>query len=160
MAEEIMKEELGNEQDYIQVIKDLKENTVSREQYMKLKQENKKLISSLVEGNGEVEGAAAPKVDIQALRRDLFNPDTNMTNLAYVDKALKLREALLEAGEKDPFLPWGQRISPTDTDINTANKVASVLQDCVDYANGNASVFQSELQRVLEDTPAVYRRRK
>ena len=159
MAEEMI-ETLDNEQDYIQAIKDLKENTVSKDQYLKLKQENKKLIQSLVEGSGEVNGAPAPKVDVDQLRKDLFTQNSSMTNLAYIDKALQLREALIERGEKDPFLPWGKNISPTDADISTANKVASVLQDCVDYANGDASVFQSELQRVIEDTPAIMRRRK
>lgn len=159
MSEELNNIE-NNDQDYIQVIKDLKENTVSREQYMKLKAENKKLIQNLVEGSGEVSGAPAPKVDVNQLRRDLFNVDGSLTNLAYIDKALQLREALIEKGDKDPFLPWGKQISPTDTDISTANKVASVLQECVDYADGNPSVFQSELMRVLEDTPAVYRRRR
>lgn len=160
MAEEIKNTELDNTEDYISVIKDLKENSVSREQYMKLKAENKKLIQNLVEGSGEVSGAAAPKVDVDQLRRDLFNVDGSLTNLEYVDKALQLREALIECGEKDPFLPWGKQISPTDADINTANKVASVLQECVDYSNGNPSVFQSELMRVLEDTPAAIRRRR
>lgn len=148
-----------NEQDYIDVIKELKENTVSREQYMKLKAENKKLIQNLVEGTGEVSGAPAPKVDVDELRRELFKPNASMTNLAYIDKALQLREALIERGEKDPFLPYGSRISPTDADISAANKVASVLQECVDYADGNASVFNSELMRVLADSPAIYKRR-
>ena len=159
MTEEMM-ENLDNEQDYIQAIKDLKENTVSKDQYLKLKQENKKLIQSLVEGTGEVSGAPAQKVDVDQLRKDLFTQNSSMTNLAYIDKALQLREALIERGEKDPFLPWGKNISPTDADISTANKVASVLQDCVDYADGDSSVFQSELQRVIEDTPAIMRRRK
>lgn len=159
MAEEITMVE-NNEQDYIDVIKELKENTVSRDQYMKLKEENKKLIKNLIEGSGEASAATAAKVDVDELRRELFKPNASMTNLAYIDKALQLREALIEQGEKDPFLPYGSRISPTDADISSANKVASVLQDCVDYANGNASVFNSELMRVLEDTPAVYRRRK
>lgn len=158
MAEELTTIE-NNEVDYIQAIQDLKANSVSKEQYLKLKQENKKLIQNLVEGTSEVSGATAPKVDVDQLRKDLFKRDTSMTNLTYIDNALKLREALIERGEKDPFLPWGHQISPTDADINTANKVASVLQECVDYADGNASVFQSELQRVLEDTPAIMRRR-
>lgn len=160
MAEEMMENLDNNEVDYIQAIKDLKENTVPRDQYLKLKNENKKLIQNLVEGSGEVSGAAAPKVDVDQLRKELFKQDSSMTNLAYIDKALKLREALIEAGDKDPFLPWGKQISPTDSDIATANKVASVLQECVDYADGNAAVFQSELQRVIEDTPAIMRRRK
>ena len=158
MAEELTTIE-NNEVDYIQAIQDLKANSVSKEQYLKLKQENKKLIQNLVEGTSEVSGAPAPKVDVDQLRKDLFKRDTSMTNLTYIDNALKLREALIERGEKDPFLPWGHQISPTDADINTANKVASILQECVDYADGDASVFQSELQRVLEDTPAILRRR-
>lgn len=156
MAEEIM----TNEQDYIEVIKDLKENTVSREQYMKLKDENKRLIQTLGEGTGESQGAPAPKVDVNELRKELFNSDASMTNLTYIDKSLKLREALIERGEKDPFLPWGKNISPTESDIATAERVANVLQDCVDYADGNPAVFISELQRVLEDTPSINRRRK
>lgn len=160
MAEEMIETLDNNEVDYIQAIKNLKENTVPKDQYLKLKQENKKLIQSLVEGSGEVSGTPVPTVDVDKLRKDLFTQNSSMTNLAYVDKALQLREALIERGEKDPFLPWGKNISPTDSDIATANKVASVLQECVDYANGDASVFQSELQRVIEDTPAIMRRRK
>ena len=158
MAEELMNIE-DNDQDYIEEIKKLKENTVSRDQYMKLKAENKKLIQNLVEGTSEVSAAPAAKVDVDALRKELFKPNSSMTNLAYIDKALQLREALIERGEKDPFLPWGKQISPTDADISAANKVASVLQECVDYADGNASVFNSELMRVLADTPAIYKRR-
>lgn len=158
MAEELTTIE-NNEVDYIQAIQDLKANSVPKEQYLKLKQENKKLIQNLVEGTSEVSGAPAPKADVDQLRKDLFKRDTSMTNLTYIDNALKLREALIERGDKDPFLPWGHQISPTDADISTANKVASILQECVDYADGDASVFQSELQRVLEETPAIMRRR-
>lgn len=159
MAEEIMKTDLDNTEDYLQAIKDLKENTVSRESYMKLKAENKRLISSLVEGNSENGQAQQPKVDIGQLRKDLFNRDANHTDLDYISKALQLRSELLERGDKDPFLPWGKQITPTKADEDAAERVAQGLQECVDYADGDPAVFKSELMRILNDTPAIKRRR-
>jgi hypothetical protein len=40
---------------------------------------------------------------------------------------------------------------PTDEDVRTAQKVADVLQECVDYAEGDSAVFTNELQRRLVD---------
>ena len=54
-------------------------------------------------------------------------------------------------GKPDPFLPIGEQIMPTDQDIQTAQKVADVLQECVDYAEGDSAVFTNELQRRLVD---------
>ena len=60
---------------------------------------------------------------------------------------MELRKQLIAKGEPDPFLPVGQQIQPTDFDIQTADKVASVLQECVDYADGDSEVFTNELMR-------------
>ena len=135
--------------DYIEAIKEMKQNTVDKATYNKLKEENKQLLNSLV--NGEtIDVPKKEEVDINALRKDLFNND--QTNLQYIEKALKLREALLEKGEKDPFLPYGKNIIPTDEDIATADRVARVLQECVDYADGDSDIFTNELQRITVDT--------
>lgn len=159
MAEEIMTNELDNTEDYIQAINDLKANSVSRESYMKLKAENKRLISNLIEGKQEESLPKKEKVDIGQLRKELFDRDTSKTNLDYVSKSLQLRDALLERGDKDPFLPWGKQIAPTKADEEAASRVAEALQECVDYADGDPAVFNSELQRILNDTPAIKRRR-
>lgn len=160
MAEEIITTELENtNEDYIQAIADLKANTVSKESYLKLKAENKRLINSLVEGTQEASIPKKEKVDIGQLRKELFDRDSSQTNLEYVSKSLQLRDALLERGEKDPFLPWGKQIAPTKADEEAATRVAQALQECVEYADGDPAVFNSELQRILNDTPAVKRRR-
>lgn len=52
-------------------------------------------------------------------------------------------------GKPDPFLPVGSQITPEESDVAAANRVASVLQECVDYAEGNNDVFTNELQRRL-----------
>ena len=135
--------------DYIEAIKEMKQNTVDKATYNKLKEENKQLLNSLV--NGEtIDVPKKEEVDIDALRKDLFNND--QTNLQYIEKALKLREALLEKGEKDPFLPYGKNIIPTDEDIATADRVARVVQECGDYADGDSDIFTNELQRITVDT--------
>ena len=136
-----------NSTNYIEAIKAMKANTVSKEAYVKLQQENKQLLNSLVNGQG-IEIEKEEPVDIDGLRQKLFSAKKHdMTNLEYVSNALKLREALMERGDMDPFVPSGKKIHPTDDDFKKADKVATVLQECVDYADGDAMVFTDELKR-------------
>lgn len=135
--------------DYIAAIKELKENSVDRSKYDQLKAENKKLLDSIVNGT-TVEGQhVEEKKSIEELRAAYLKED--QSNLEYITNALKLREALIAEGEPDPFLPIGNQIMPTDSDVATANKVAEVLQECVDYAEGDSAVFTNELQRRMVD---------
>ena len=149
-------EESNPDTDYVAAIKELKEKTVSKESYQKLRDENKKLLQSLV--NGEQIQAEIEKPDINELRKELFNEDSNIDNVTFISKALELRTALIENGEPDPFLPVGKRITPTDEDISAANRVATVLQECVDYAQGDSQAFTNELQRRTIDTAPTRRR--
>lgn len=149
-------EESNPDTDYVAAIKELKEKTVSKESYQKLRDENKKLLQSLV--NGEQIQAEVEKPDINELRKELFNEDSNIDNVSFISKALELRTALIENGEPDPFLPVGKRITPTDEDISAANRVATVLQECVDYAQGDSQAFTNELQRRTIDTAPTRRR--
>lgn len=138
-------------QDYLATIKELKENSVDRQKFEQLKAENKKLLEAVVNG----QSAEAPKVEvvesIDDLRKDLFNGEQNLSNLDFASKALELRKQLIAKGEPDPFLPVGEQISPTDFDIQTAQKVADILQECVDYAEGDSGVFTNELLRRTQD---------
>lgn len=141
--------------DYIEAIKEMKQNTVDKNAYLKLKEENKKLLQSLVNGEQKEVEKEEP-VDIDQLRNDIFNKES--TNLEYITNVLKLRDELIKRGERDPFLPYGKNILPTDEDIATANRVAKALQECVDYADGNSDIFTSELQRITIDSAPIKRR--
>lgn len=151
MAEEITQPD-EQQDDYIAAIAELKEKSVPREQYAKLKEENAKLLRSLI--NGEtIEGVDQSSIpDVAELRKQLFDGEAELTNLEYVTKALELRETLISQGERDPFLPYGEKIAPTKEDEEAAGRVARVLQECVDYAQGDSSIFTNELQRVMIDT--------
>lgn len=139
----------GNETDYLKAMQELKENTVPKEDYVKLKEENKRLINAFANGEDNPLGNKqkdAPNID--ALRAALTKED--QTNLEFCQNALNLRNALIEQGKEDPFLPKGHLIKPTEEDREKAQNVADVFQDCIDYAQGDSEAFTNELMRRTE----------
>ena len=157
MTEEINNAVSGTEsqidtnQDYISALNEMKKNTVSKEAYDKLREDNKKLLDTIVSGQSLEQTEVKQEVDVDALRKELFGKSRrDLSNLEYVDKALQLRKALMEKGEQDPFvMKAGRTSSPEAEDFKKAERVASVLQECVDIADGNDSVFDNEFQRRL-----------
>ena len=143
-----------NTQDYLAAIKELKEKSVDRSEYDKLRAENKKLIDAVVNGQpGQEEQVVVKhsKEQIDDLRNELFNSPRELNNLEFITKTMELREALMENGEPDPFLPVGKQISPTRDDIEGAEKVAQVYKECIEYAEGDSEVFTNELMRRTRD---------
>ena len=143
-----------NTQDYIDAIQTLKQNSVDRSEYDKLRAENKRLIDAVINGApGQEEQVVVKhsKEQIDDLRNELFNSPRELSNLEYITKAMELREALMENGEPDPFLPVGKQISPTRDDLEGAEKVAQVYKECIDYAEGDSEVFTNELMRRTRD---------
>ena len=154
--EELKKVETGeavDNTDYIAAIKELKENSVDRSKYDQLKAEHKKMLDAFVNGR-DVDLPQPEAKTNDELRKELFNKDSGLSNIEFVRDMLELRNNLLAEGEPDPFLPHGRKISPSDSDIAAANKVATVLQECLDYADdfdGDNEVFTNELQRRMVD---------
>lgn len=133
-----------NENDYIEEIQNLRANTVSKEDYEKLRLENKKLISSLARGETTVQ-PVEEKPDLNTLRKKVFEPD--QSNLEYIQNALNLRNAVLEQEGYDCFVPRGHKTVATTEDVAAAENVARVLQEVIDYADGDSQLFTNELQR-------------
>lgn len=143
-----------NTNDYIDQIKKLKETSVSKDDYNKLKADNKKLIDALANGtqlNDKVESKIDAIENINNLRKKLFGKGSNLNNLEYCKAAVELRDALIENGERDPFLPFGHNVLATDSDYESSNRVANVMKECIDYADGNDDIFTNELQRRTVD---------
>ncbi len=149
MTDEEKKVETGKvddtQVDYIEAIKNLKQNTVDRSKYDELKAENKKLLDSIVNGQ-TVDAESQPQYrDVNVIRDELFNHEHN--NLEYMKLTLELRNTLIAKGERDPFLPYGSQIAPTPEDVEKAEKAAQIYQECIDYADGDSKLFTQELQR-------------
>ena len=132
-------------QDYLAAIQELKQNSVDRSEYEKLKAENKKLINAVVNGQSADVEAKPQYREADVIRNELFNEEHN--NLEYVKLALELRSTLMAEGKPDPFLPVGNQIAPTAQDEEAAEKVAAIYQECIDYADGDSKLFTQELMR-------------
>lgn len=133
-------------------LKELRENSVSKEDYEKLKEENKKLVSEVINGEGGAgNGQATPPqdldADIKAYREKLYGPKASeLSNLEFCETTLKLREAVIKRDGIDPFLPHGANIKPTDLDTQRAQAVADVMAECIEEADGDSGVFTALLQ--------------
>ena len=164
-------EETSNDSvDYIAAINEMKQNSVSRQQYEKLKQENKELLDTLINGGQVNIQESAPKKSIEEMRSELFSKeaaDKGMSNLEFIERSLELRDAIIESGGTDPFLPVGKGIELTREDYEAAEFTAEQFRECIDFAQGNSEVFTAELMRRTVDnslptakkTPNSYYRR-
>lgn len=153
---ESQQDEVSTNTDYIEALKEMKKNSVSKEDYNKLKQENKKLLDAVVNGeNYEME--QKKPADIKELRQRFAKAESTLEG---VTAALELRDTIMAAGGTDPFLPAGKKVVVTDYDIETANKVAEGFRHCVEYAEGDPHIFANELARITVDTGPVSRGKK
>ena len=147
--------EIMDADSYIEAINSIKENSVPKDDFLKLKAENRKLLNSLANGDYIRQEEPGIKSDVEALRKELFNREADFTNLDYVSKALELRNAVLEQNGVDVFVPSGAKYVPTEEDYRAAERVADVFQQCIDYANGDSQVFTNELMRRTVDTSVM-----
>lgn len=141
----------GNDTDYLEAIEELKKNSVKKEDYNKVIEENKRLVNMVL--NGQHQDEAEQKVvhsdaEIDALRKELFG-GKELSNLEYCEKALELRDAILEKtkGKTDIFVGRGSNFEPTQNDYYRAENTAEIMKECVKFADGDSSTFTSELMK-------------
>ena len=137
--------------DPVQAINELKQNSVSKEKYEKVVAEKNKYLKALIDGNQVAEAQPKEPVDVDALRKDLFNPDNELSNLEYAKKALQLRDALIDSEGVDIFVGKGSKLTPTTEDYEEAQKVADAFQSCIEVADGDSEIFTRELMRITND---------
>ena len=126
MEEEKTTEVEQNEaQKYIDSINELKKNTVPREDYIRLQEENKTLIENLSKSmppkEEPVEILATDK-DVQDLRNEIFSEDfiEKTNDLQKMEKYLALRKAVLDTTGDDIFVGKGHKFTPDSSDYETA----------------------------------------
>ena len=136
----------------IEALQRLKANSVSKEDYEKLEEQNRQLLDAIINGssiNQEVVDKPAYQGSINDLRAELYGPKRKeMTNLEYVSKTLLLRDMLMEQGKTDPFVPVGRKVQATYADYESANKVYVGLKKCVEAADGDPVAFNAELRKL------------
>jgi len=137
---------------YIDAIKQLKSNSVSKDDYNKLLEQNRQLTDALVNGQtSEPSSIEEPKTATADLRKKLFGEDSDLSNLEYCKTALELRKNVMEETGQDIFVANNHQISGTQFDYDAAERVATIMQECIDYAQGDSEAFTNELMRRTND---------
>lgn len=149
--------------DYINFMKNVHSNYVSKEDYEKIVKDNRMLAEAL--SNGDFNTAAPAETEqqkpsIDDLREQIKHFD-NLNDVQIIETALELRNALIEeeGRDADPFLPKNRSRSLTEGDYAIAQKVADGFEHCVEFAQGNNEVFINELQRIMNDSLPFGRRK-
>lgn len=143
----------------LDIIKDLRENSVPRADYQKLQDDYTMLLQAYAEGErspAEQPQQEAEQPTLQNMRDALANsPDA--LNLEWIQGVMLLRKKAMEDGYPDPFLPQGNNISPTPEDISAAQRVADCLETCIEESQGDSGVFTALLQKYIVDVPLLHR---
>lgn len=158
MAEEEKKEpqaaaaEQKDQGDIGQVIEDLQKNSVPKEEYEKLKEQNLNLAKRLARGEYD---RAKPEEnpDYEAIAKDARKRffDKNVTNIESAKAALELRKAEIALGHPDPFLPHGRGYVANKNDEEAADRVARELEECIEASGGDSSVFTAMFSSRMVD---------
>ena len=142
-------------------LKEARENSVPKAEFEKLKKENERLVSEVINGgdgagNGQQE-VPPEEADIEALREKLYGPkSSDLNNLEFWKLTLELRDAVIKKDGIDPFLPHGANIKPTEFDAERAEAVAEVIKQCIEEADGDSGVFTALLQsKINNDSQAL-----
>ena len=141
------KTEANGDTDLLETIKNLKESTVSKSDYEKMKAERNKLLNDYVNNvQPEQVTVVDSKETISKLRKELYTEDgvDGMTNLDYWKKTIQLRQNIIDSGKPDPSLPMK---GSTAYDEELSEKVFDVVQECIDECHDNPAVFNSLLSQ-------------
>lgn len=149
------KEEDNNK--YIEALQEVKKNSVDKGKYDALEQENKKLLQALIDGEQVTieQEASTPTGDrIKELHKEMFVDDFEGSDLDYCQKALELRDLIIERDgeDADPFLPHSHDYLITEQDREARNRVASELKEAIESSNGSNKVFIATLQEKMVDS--------
>lgn len=135
--------------EYINQINNLRETTVSREEYERIKNDNKELAKALINGTGaNIPGITKPeeKPDLDDLRKKLFTKKSK-NDLEYFTNLLALRDGVMADGQPDPFLPINREFRATAQDEADAERIATQIKEAIEYADGDPAVFSNDLRR-------------
>lgn len=161
MAEEMTNEinnEVNDTQKYLDTINELKRNSVSREEYDKVRNENKTLLENIV--NGRTLDAAAeeetPTPTIQELSNKISGEGhEDLLDLDFITSLCDLRDALMERDGVDYAAPTGSQYSADYNDKLTSQKVHDAFRHCIKVADGDNEVFIQEITRITNDVGAI-----
>ena len=141
--------------DYIDAIKELKQNSVDKDKYDALKAENKKLLDAIVNGQ-DIQSQSAEQLDSRLEYYKKYKENNFNNDLEYWENFLNLRKATMKEYGADPCVtgnygltPEGGRANAAYGEAETVQEQMEMIEDFVKEASGNPLIFETLLQSAM-----------
>ena len=142
--------------DYIDAIKDLKQNSVGKDKYDALKAENKKLLDAIVNGQELPNQSNSESLDSRLDYYKKYKENKFNSDLEYWENFINLRKATMKEYGADPCVagnygltPEGGRANAAYGEAETVEEQMNLIEDFIKEANGNPLVFSTLMQSAL-----------
>lgn len=142
--------------DYIDAIKELKQNSVSKDKYDALEAEKKKLLEVIVSGQEDEELKEKEELKDRAYYYNLYKKNDFSSNLEFWDNFLKLRKATIKEYGADPcvtgefgLLPDGTKFEHTFGEDQVQEEQMNLIEDLIEQSQGNPIAFDKLMQSSL-----------
>lgn len=140
-----------NDLDLLKEIQDLKDNTVSKEEYAKLQAKYKQVVKDVINGVGTKE-EADNTVNLEEIRKNLFTDKVEeLSNRDFWKNVLDLRHERLEKEGVDIFLPKGSKTRYTREDYESAQKVDEIISQMLEDSEENPQLFNVLFNEALSN---------
>ena len=156
--QEIMRneEEVVDNTDYITAIKELKQNSVSKDKYDALVAEKKELLDALIDGKELSIENSEPQLGSRLEYYKKYKENKFKTDLEYWENMVNLRKATIKEYGADPCVtgnygltPEGERLEPSYGEAEAIAQQFDTIEEMIKEADGNALVFETFLQSGL-----------
>lgn len=138
-------------EELLKAMDEMKKNSVPKEKFEKLEQDNALLIKQLADGSGQTEQNEIKETisDDELLERAFSQ--NGRSNLEHWTDIIEYRKRKLAKGV-DPFIAnTTTRHTPDPASYAAAERVATEIEDCIKIADGDPAVFDVELGRRLAE---------
>lgn len=135
-------DESNADNDLVEALKQVKANSVSKDDYNKLRADNKKLIDALVSGEQLAQESPLAQRSVEDLQKAIF--EHKGTDLEMAADILDLYDRQKEVGN-NLFISSTNNMSPSevqDAEYN-AEAVANYLRDVIKKCDGDSSKFHT-----------------
>lgn len=153
-------ETVNDNQQYIDAINEIRKNSISKDKYDKLVEENKQLINALKEGNQVEMVQEENKPSLQELAEKLCNEEFEPTNIEGWKAAIEFRKAMIEAGFRDPFLPNSRNYTYKEEDSARSQLISDTLEKMIDDSQSNPDMFNALGKQYIKDDRTLQNKNK
>lgn len=138
------------EQDALELLRKQKESSVPKEDYEKLRADNKRLMENFLNGGGEQKEKEPELRSAKDIYAEMYN-GKDKTNLEFIKLACEYRDSYKKETGIDCFVASSHDITPTQSDYEQAENIYKTYKECIEKANGDPQRFTAELQLRMQD---------